>query len=69
MKEEIKATYRTLKNNLSRVGLEDSWYVLWAYSLAIQFPKDIGKFPKDIQVDLEVLKKPMAEKGIYGWEL
>ncbi|MEI6711909.1 MAG: hypothetical protein WCK88_07200 [bacterium] len=56
MEAALKQLYKTLKNNLGRVGLEESWYVIWAFTRHFLFPNGTLKdFPNDIETPPEIM--------------
>lgn len=64
--DELFEFYKPLRNNLSKVCLEESLYVVWAY---IQHIIHNSTIPPDIEVAQEFLRKShRGEKGIFAWE-
>lgn len=59
--------YKPFRNNLRKVCVEDSLYVVWAYIQNIHLN---CKMPQDIEANHQFLHHQLrAEKGIYSWEL
>jgi len=59
--------YKPLKNHLGKLSINESFYVIWAYSNHLQFE---NFFPGDIETIPEFINaKSLLEKKIYQWEL
>ncbi|MFA6106261.1 MAG: hypothetical protein WC745_01165 [Patescibacteria group bacterium] len=59
--------YKPLKNHLGKLSINESFYVIWAYSNHLQFG---NSFPSDIETIPEFINaKSLPEKKIYQWEL
>lgn len=64
---DIYPAYKPLRNRLKKLSLEDTFYVIWAYSQKLHFN---SKIPANIQLDKSFVEaKHWNEHGVYPWVL
>ena len=58
--QNIFQTYKPLRNNLRKLNLDDSLFVIWSYTQFLQFGKKISK-------EIEVIPALLNEKDTISW--
>lgn len=68
MNPKIYEIYKPLRNHLRRIGIENAYYVIWAYINFFQF-NDFS-FPVDIEVNADIKKeRDIPNRSVLEWEL
>lgn len=68
MNPKIYEIYKPLRNHLGKIGIENAYYVIWAYINFFQF--DSYSFPLDIEVHESVINgRNIPNRGVLEWEL